>query len=68
MNKAIKQELNNYIESENKLMKEIEALQEQNCIDECKCNNFPTAVSIIHEGNFQEIIKYCLECGGVINE
>lgn len=34
--------------------------------DECHCDHRDT-IKFIHEGNlFDEIIEYCLDCGGII--
>lgn len=69
MRKAIKEALAKWIDAENKLTAELRKLAEDKLIDECNCGaKDKGVVHLIHEGEYREIVPYCLECGGMIIE
>lgn len=61
MKEKIEKLFNEYNKSEDKLFKELGKLK--NCGTECNCDD-PENFNYIHEGNFDEIVMVCLNCGG----
>lgn len=54
-----------YIGTEKKLLKGLEELPR--FMEDCNCDD-RNIIRVVHEGNFPEIVTYCLSCGGVIGE
>ena len=57
----IKKLADDYCEAEKKLLKAIHDLGN----DECSCDN-PDTIQTIHEGEEDEIVCYCINCGGAV--
>lgn len=51
-----------YIKVEKALLGELANLK--NWGGDCNCEIMGEKIKIIHEGNFDEIITYCINCGG----
>jgi len=54
-----------YCKAENNLMNSIEHLN--NYGKECGCDGCDDSFKIIHNGRYEEIIEYCLSCGGIVS-
>ena len=65
MKRIIKELADEYIETEKKLLKELHQLK--NAGSECDCES-PNEIKVVHEGEFDEVSVYCLECGGYVME
>ena len=63
MDKKIGKLVRIYMDTEQKLLDELGELKQSG--SECSCRNSGETLKFIHEGEFDEIIKYCLNCGGV---
>ena len=66
----MKKELFNKVRTYGRLEKEIFDLLTTlpSWSDECKCNNkhYKASIKLVHEGEFDEIMNFCLECGGAL--
>ncbi len=63
MKKEIKKLVEEYGKTEQKLLKEINELK--NVGADCNCDD-REIIKVIHEGNFDEMVAYCLNCGGSV--
>ena len=63
INKKIEELSKLYFETEEKLLNEISKLERFS--DECNCDN-KEKIQFIHNGNFDEIQTFCLNCGGYL--
>ncbi len=63
MKKEIKKLVNRYVLTEEKLLEELDELK--NAGVDCNCDD-REIIKVIHEGNFDEMVAYCLNCGGSV--
>ena len=63
MKQKIKELLDKYCNAENKLTEKLNELERAGNV--CNCDDRET-IKFIHEGEFDEVIEMCLNCGGYI--